>query len=328
VRGPGKRRPAGSGPRDARLAAGSRPAPWKAARCLLRPATALAARSRFAAQRWGRASEARLGPSARPSPRPRLPGPATRARRRWSRRRLTGCSGAAAARGRRVRCTQRRCPATAGSWRSAAATGRCAHGRQARGRSPGWRGWGTGRGHREPVGGAPSNDSCRSFGARQYLNSAPRNRAPHPPSQVHIFDALAGSHVASYPGHRDIISGLAFREGTHTLYSASFDRTIKIWSIDDGVYGARRGGEGAPAGAPGGCAQQARLEEVSSYVPGAARAGSAAAASPPRVKRAAPPRARARRPTSPDPPYPAQSTPCLATRQKSIPSTHSARSAS
>lgn len=26
------------------------------------------------------------------------------------------------------------------------------------------------------------------------------------------------------------------REGTHTLFSASFDRTVKLWSVDDRAY--------------------------------------------------------------------------------------------
>ena len=29
------------------------------------------------------------------------------------------------------------------------------------------------------------------------------------------------------------MSGLAFRGGTHELCSASFDRSIKLWSLDD-----------------------------------------------------------------------------------------------
>ena len=32
------------------------------------------------------------------------------------------------------------------------------------------------------------------------------------------------------------MSGLAFREGTHELYSAGFDRTVKLWSLDDRAY--------------------------------------------------------------------------------------------
>ena len=29
------------------------------------------------------------------------------------------------------------------------------------------------------------------------------------------------------------MSGLAFRGGTHELCSASFDRSVKVWSLDD-----------------------------------------------------------------------------------------------
>lgn len=32
------------------------------------------------------------------------------------------------------------------------------------------------------------------------------------------------------------VSGLSFRPGTHTLYSCSYDRTVKIWSLDDAAY--------------------------------------------------------------------------------------------
>jgi hypothetical protein len=32
------------------------------------------------------------------------------------------------------------------------------------------------------------------------------------------------------------VTGLAFREDTHVLYSGSFDRTVKIWSLDDRSY--------------------------------------------------------------------------------------------
>lgn len=39
-----------------------------------------------------------------------------------------------------------------------------------------------------------------------------------------------------FPGHRDIVSGLAFRQGTHELFSASFDRSVKTWSLDDRAY--------------------------------------------------------------------------------------------
>lgn len=54
--------------------------------------------------------------------------------------------------------------------------------------------------------------------------------------KVRIYDARTLQEVNVFPGHRDVVSGLAFREGTHELYSCSFDRTIKIWSVDDRAY--------------------------------------------------------------------------------------------
>ena len=51
-----------------------------------------------------------------------------------------------------------------------------------------------------------------------------------------MFDVASGQHVSAYPGHRDLISGLVFQEGTHTLMSGSFDRTVKLWSLDDEAY--------------------------------------------------------------------------------------------
>ncbi|ORY72024.1 WD40-repeat-containing domain protein [Pseudomassariella vexata] len=36
--------------------------------------------------------------------------------------------------------------------------------------------------------------------------------------------------------HRDAVTGLAFRRGTNQLYSASKDRTVKVWSLDEGAY--------------------------------------------------------------------------------------------
>lgn len=54
--------------------------------------------------------------------------------------------------------------------------------------------------------------------------------------KVHIWDARCQQYVQGFPQHRDIVTGLAFREGTHELFSGSFDRTIKLWSLDDRAY--------------------------------------------------------------------------------------------
>lgn len=32
------------------------------------------------------------------------------------------------------------------------------------------------------------------------------------------------------------MTSLAFRDGTHELYSGSLDRSIKLWSLDDMAY--------------------------------------------------------------------------------------------
>lgn len=39
-----------------------------------------------------------------------------------------------------------------------------------------------------------------------------------------------------FTGHQDAVSGLVFQEGTHDLFSGSFDRTVKSWSLDDMGY--------------------------------------------------------------------------------------------
>lgn len=33
-----------------------------------------------------------------------------------------------------------------------------------------------------------------------------------------------------------ICKGLAFRRGTHDLYSASHDRSVKVWNVDENAY--------------------------------------------------------------------------------------------
>ena len=143
----------------------------------------------------------------------------------------------------------------------------------------------------------------------------PSPPAPRALRQVHVFDAVSGGHVASYPGHRDVVSGLAFREGTHTLYSASFDRTVKVWSLDDGAYGAARARRAL--GAPGAAAAGRRRQGAR------AAAGNLLGAHAPALRRAAPQtRALARARAC------AQWTRCLATRRRSTASTRCARSAS
>lgn len=42
--------------------------------------------------------------------------------------------------------------------------------------------------------------------------------------------------IKNLQGHRDIVKGLAFRRNTHTLYSASADRCVKVWNLDEMAY--------------------------------------------------------------------------------------------
>ncbi|GFH22687.1 uncharacterized protein HaLaN_20193 [Haematococcus lacustris] len=54
--------------------------------------------------------------------------------------------------------------------------------------------------------------------------------------KVHLFDARTDAYLQAFPGHRDSITALAWREGSHTLASGSADRTVKLWSMDDRAY--------------------------------------------------------------------------------------------
>ena len=47
----------------------------------------------------------------------------------------------------------------------------------------------------------------------------------HSLDKVHIFR-----------GHKSPVSGVAFRLGTHTLYSCSHDRAVKVWNLDEMAY--------------------------------------------------------------------------------------------
>jgi ribosomal RNA-processing protein 9 len=53
---------------------------------------------------------------------------------------------------------------------------------------------------------------------------------------IHVWDVRANKHVQAFSGHRGAVHGLSFREGTKTLFSASDDRCVKIWSLEDMSY--------------------------------------------------------------------------------------------
>ncbi|CAO2823283.1 unnamed protein product [Amaranthus hypochondriacus] len=53
---------------------------------------------------------------------------------------------------------------------------------------------------------------------------------------VHIWDTRTREHIKAFPGHREPVSCLAFRQGTAEIFSGSFDRTVKIWNAEDKAY--------------------------------------------------------------------------------------------
>lgn len=53
---------------------------------------------------------------------------------------------------------------------------------------------------------------------------------------VMLWDASQLQLIHTFKGHRDSVTGLAFRRKTHTLFSCGADRCVKIWSVDDMAY--------------------------------------------------------------------------------------------
>ncbi|KAH6658362.1 WD40-repeat-containing domain protein [Truncatella angustata] len=51
-----------------------------------------------------------------------------------------------------------------------------------------------------------------------------------------IYDATTLKPIKAWTLHRDAVLALAFRRNSNQLYSASKDRTIKVWSLDDMAY--------------------------------------------------------------------------------------------
>ncbi|KAF8635575.1 hypothetical protein AX15_000225 [Amanita polypyramis BW_CC] len=68
----------------------------------------------------------------------------------------------------------------------------------------------------------------------KYLASAGKDK------RIGVWDAEKGEWIRGFSGplcHKDTISALAFRKGTHQLYSGSFDRTLKVYDLSPNVMG-------------------------------------------------------------------------------------------
>ncbi|XP_028401907.1 U3 small nucleolar RNA-interacting protein 2-like [Dendronephthya gigantea] len=64
----------------------------------------------------------------------------------------------------------------------------------------------------------------------QYLASGGQDKL------IRIWNPCNLKHIHTFKGHRDAVTGLAFRQGYNQLFSASKDRTIKIWSLDEMAF--------------------------------------------------------------------------------------------
>jgi len=53
---------------------------------------------------------------------------------------------------------------------------------------------------------------------------------------IKVWDINERKLLETFSGHRDIVTGVAFRVGTHQLFSASNDRTVKIWNCDEMAF--------------------------------------------------------------------------------------------
>ena len=53
---------------------------------------------------------------------------------------------------------------------------------------------------------------------------------------IYIWSTLDNSLLGKFVQHRDAVSGLKFRKGTNELFSCSFDRTVKVWNVDELSY--------------------------------------------------------------------------------------------
>ncbi|KFR02825.1 U3 small nucleolar RNA-interacting protein 2, partial [Opisthocomus hoazin] len=64
----------------------------------------------------------------------------------------------------------------------------------------------------------------------KYLATGDRNKL------IMTWDAATCKRLHIFTGHRDAVSALSFRKGTHQLYSASHDRCVKVWNVAENAY--------------------------------------------------------------------------------------------
>ena len=80
--------------------------------------------------------------------------------------------------------------------------------------------------------------ACKDASIRGLIQrrQAVRGLMPGRHGREAVFLFLIRGRTQGFPGHKDAVTGLAFREGTQQLFSASLDRTVKIWSLAERAY--------------------------------------------------------------------------------------------
>lgn len=53
---------------------------------------------------------------------------------------------------------------------------------------------------------------------------------------IHVWDPATFQLVHTFKGHKDAVTGLAFRKHSHQLFSCSNDRSVKVWDLDQMSY--------------------------------------------------------------------------------------------
>lgn len=53
---------------------------------------------------------------------------------------------------------------------------------------------------------------------------------------IHVWNPDTMELITSFRKHAGPVYGLAFRRGSHQLFSCSADRSVKIWSLDEMSY--------------------------------------------------------------------------------------------
>eukprot|EP01125_Pyxidicula_operculata_P004832 TRINITY_DN1801_c0_g1_i1.p1 TRINITY_DN1801_c0_g1~~TRINITY_DN1801_c0_g1_i1.p1 ORF type:complete len:485 (-),score=99.71 TRINITY_DN1801_c0_g1_i1:31-1275(-) len=53
---------------------------------------------------------------------------------------------------------------------------------------------------------------------------------------IKVWNTTDNKLTDTFKGHRDIVTALTFRQGSHDLYSGSSDRSVKVWNCDNFSY--------------------------------------------------------------------------------------------